>query len=43
MRLNITSLKIISKKMIKAAKKAFQKATKDNIEPIAGEVEIFYG
>ena len=41
MRLNITSSRITSEKMIKATKEGFEKATKGNIEPIADEVETF--
>ena len=41
MRLNITSSKITSEKMIKATQEGFEKSTKGNIEPIADEVETF--
>ncbi len=40
-RLNITSSKITSEKMIKATREGFEKSTKGNLEPIADEVETF--
>ena len=41
MRLNITSSKINSKKMIKATREGFEKSTKGNIAPIESEIESF--
>ncbi|MFK7816038.1 MAG: chalcone isomerase family protein [Gammaproteobacteria bacterium] len=41
MRLNVTSSKITSEKMIKATRDGFEKSTKGNIAPIETEVEMF--
>ena len=41
MRLNITSSKITSKKMVKATREGFNNATKGNTAPIESEIETF--
>ena len=41
MRLNIISSKITSKKMVKATREGFEKATKGNTDPIEAEIKTF--
>jgi len=41
MRLNITSSKITSEKMIKATREGFEKSTRGNTAPIEAEIETF--